>query len=69
MCRVLPQYQSVMNQFKEKLYEEFEANSFKLLGVPGNRVREVLSDKGEEISTRNLKPLGTLVGQPSCGNA
>ena len=38
-----------MNQFKKKLYEEFEANSYKLLGVPGNRVREVLSDKGEDI--------------------
>ena len=38
-----------MKQFKEKLYEEFEANSFKLLGAPGNRVREVLSDKGEDI--------------------
>ena len=35
--------------FKEKLYKEFEANSYKLLGVPGNRVREVLSDKGEDI--------------------
>ena len=38
-----------MDPFKEKLYEEFEANSHKLLGVPGNRVREVLSDKGEDI--------------------
>ena len=38
-----------MGPFKEKLYEELEANSYKLLGVPGNRVREVLSDKGEDI--------------------
>jgi len=38
-----------LDPFKEKLYEEFEANSQKLLGVPGNRVREVLSDKGEDI--------------------
>ncbi|MDB0016446.1 hypothetical protein N9E28_02735 [Alphaproteobacteria bacterium] len=38
-----------MDPFKEKLYEEFEANSQKLLGVPDNRVREVLSDKGEDI--------------------
>ena len=38
-----------MDPFKEKLCEEFEANSYKLLGVPGNRVREVLSDKGEDI--------------------
>ena len=38
-----------MNQFKEKLYEEFEANSYKLMGVPGNRVREVLAKYGEDI--------------------
>lgn len=38
-----------MNQFKEKLYEEFEANSHKLMGVPGNRVREVLAKYGEDI--------------------
>ena len=43
------QYLSVMNQFKEKLYEEFEANSYKLMGVPGNRVREVLAEHGEDI--------------------
>ena len=49
MRRVLNQYLSVMNQFKEKLYEEFEANSYKLMGVPGNRVREVLAKYGEDI--------------------
>ena len=38
-----------MNQFKEKLYEEFEANSYKLMGVPSNRVREVLAKYGEDI--------------------
>ena len=38
-----------MDPFTEKIYEEFEATSYKLLGVPGNRVREVLSDKGEDI--------------------
>ena len=38
-----------MNQFKEKLYEEFEANSYKLMGVPGNSVREVLAKYGEDI--------------------
>ena len=38
-----------MNQFKEKLYEEFESNSYKLMGVPGNRVREVLAKYGEDI--------------------
>ena len=38
-----------MDPFKEKLCEEFDANSYKLLGVPGDWVREVLSDKGEDI--------------------
>ena len=38
-----------MDPFKEKLYEEFEANSYKLMGVPGNRVREVLAKYGEDI--------------------
>ena len=38
-----------MSQFKEKLYEEFEANSYKLMGVPGKRVREVLAKYGEDI--------------------
>ena len=46
---MLHQYLSVMNQFKVKLYEEFEANSYKLMGVPGNRVREVLANYGEDI--------------------
>ena len=49
MRRVLHQYLSVMSQFKQKLYEEFEANSYKLLGVPGNGVREVLAKYGEDI--------------------
>ena len=40
---------TTLDPFKEKLYEEFESNSYKLLGVPGNRVRKVLSDKGEDI--------------------
>ena len=52
-CCQPPLDQRELNQIfasiKEKLYEEFEANSYKLLGVPGNRVREVLSDKGEDI--------------------
>ena len=38
-----------MDPFKEKLYEEFEANSYKLMGVPGNRVREVLAKHVEDI--------------------
>jgi len=38
-----------MNQFKVKLYEEFEDNAFKLMGVSGDRVREVLGNRGEDI--------------------
>jgi hypothetical protein len=41
-----------MNQFKEKLYAEFEANAYKLMGVPGNRVREVLAERGEDIDAK-----------------
>ena len=37
------------NPFKQKLYDEFEQNSFKVLGVPGDRVREVLGARGETI--------------------
>ena len=37
------------NIFKQKLYDEFERNSLKLLGVPGDRVREVLGKRGENI--------------------
>ena len=37
------------NPFKQKLYDEFEQNSFKVLGVPGDRVREVLGARGENI--------------------
>jgi hypothetical protein len=58
-----------MSQFKEKLYEEFGANSYKLMGVPGNRVQEVLAQSTVKTFTRNLEPLGTLVGQPLCGSA
>lgn len=41
-----------MSQFKKKLYEEFEVNSYKLMGVPGNRVREVLAERGEDIDAK-----------------
>ena len=38
-----------MDKFKRKLYAEFESNCFKIFGVPGARVREVLSDRGEDL--------------------
>ena len=37
------------NPFKQKLYDEFEQNSFKILGVPADRVREVLGARDENI--------------------
>ena len=37
--------------FKEKPYEELEANSYKLMDVPCNRVREVLAERGDVIDT------------------
>ena len=41
-----------MNNFKQKLYKEFEANCFHVLGVPSNRVREVLGHRGENIDDK-----------------
>ena len=37
------------NPFKQKLYDEFEQNLFKILGVPADRVREVLGARDENI--------------------
>ena len=37
------------NLFKQKLYDEFEQNSYKVLGVPTDRIREVLGEHGEDI--------------------
>ena len=37
------------NIFKQKLYDEFEQNSYKVLGVPTDRIREVLGEHGEDI--------------------
>ena len=38
-----------MDKFKRKLYAEFESNCFKIFGKPKARVREVLSDRGEDL--------------------
>ena len=38
-----------MNKFKAKLYAEFESNCFKIFGVPGARVREILTFPGEDL--------------------
>ena len=38
-----------MDPFKKNLYAEFESNSFKLMGVPSSRVREVLGERGHDL--------------------
>ena len=38
-----------MDKFKRRLYAEFESNCFKIFGVPGARVREVLSERGDDL--------------------
>lgn len=38
-----------MDSFKRNLYAEFESNSFKLMGVPSSRVREVLGERGHDL--------------------
>ena len=40
---------SQLNKFKTKLYDEFEDNCFKVLGVPSSRVREVFSQHNDDI--------------------
>ena len=38
-----------MNKFKAKLYNEYEANCNSIFGVSGERVREVLSERGNDL--------------------
>ena len=40
---------SKMNPFKKRLYDEFEEHAYKVLGVSGDRVREVLGARGHHI--------------------
>ena len=40
-----------MDKFKHKLYKEFDDNAFTVLGVSGDRVREVLAERGQDIDT------------------
>ena len=40
---------SKMNPFKKRLYDEFEDHAFKILGVSGDRVWEVLGERGHDI--------------------
>ena len=43
-----------MDPFKERVYDEFEANCHHVLGVGSDRVREVLLERGHDI-TREFK--------------
>ena len=40
---------SEMGPFKKRVYDEFEANCQHVLGVSGDRVREVLLERGHDI--------------------
>ena len=40
------------HQFKQNLYDEFDANCHKLLGVGAKRVHEVLSARGDDLYDR-----------------
>ena len=40
---------SKMDPFKKRLYDEFEQHAYKVLGVSGDRVREVLGERGHDI--------------------
>ena len=40
---------SKMDPFKKRLYDEFEDHAYKVLGVSGDRVREVLGERGHDI--------------------
>ena len=37
------------NRFKLNLYDEFDANCYKVFGVSGTRVHEVLSERGDDL--------------------
>ena len=37
------------NRFKQNLYNEFDANCYKVFGVSGTRVHEVLSERGDDL--------------------
>jgi hypothetical protein len=37
------------NRFKQNIYDEFDANCYKVFGVSGTRVHEVLSERGDDL--------------------
>ena len=40
---------SKMNPFKKRLNDDFEYHAYQVLSVSGDRVREVLSERGHDI--------------------
>ena len=60
---VRPKRVSKLDRSKRKLYAEFESNSFKLLGVPSSRVREVFADRDEDINA-NFEAAWDFGGAP-----
>ena len=38
-----------MDPFKKRLFDEFEDHAYKVLGVSGDRVREVLGERGQNL--------------------
>jgi len=38
-----------MDPFKKRLYDEFEDHAYTVLGVSGDRVREVLGERGHDL--------------------
>ena len=52
-----------MNRFKKRLYDEFEDHAYKVLGVSGDRVREVLGERGH---SNQLKRICILHQNLSC---
>lgn len=42
-------YHLSMDKFKHKLYKEFDDNALTVLGVSGDRVREVLAERGQDV--------------------
>ena len=40
---------SAMNPFRKRLYDEFEDHAYKVSGVSGDRVREVLGERGQDL--------------------
>ena len=54
---------SKMDPFKKRLYDEFEDHAYKILGVSGDRVREVLGERGH---SNQLKRICILHQNLSC---